>query len=99
MNYVQSIYVVVMSASTHIRGGQDKLVVYDPFWRRVETTGQVQAHHLVILDGEVAPLFTFLVRHLHEKAADQSLSDVVPVVLVLPRSADELEVVLLHAPL
>ena len=76
--------------------GEDEFIVNDPFGCRIESTGEMQADDLVVLDSEVAALFPFLMRDLHEKATDEGLADVVPVVLVLPCGADELEVVFLH---
>jgi len=55
--------------------------------------------HLVILDGQVVPLLTLLVRDLHEESRRQSLSNVEVVALVLERCRNEVEIVLLHRPL
>jgi hypothetical protein len=95
---------------THVRGGQNKLVVDDPFRGVVEPARQVQSNdldvsldpsratHLVVLYGEVRAPLALLVRDLHEEAAGEGLSNVVPIVFILPRGGTELQVEPLHAP-
>jgi hypothetical protein len=57
----------------------------------------IRATHLVILHGEITPLLPLLVRDLHKEPTRQRLSDIVPVVLILPRRTTQLEVEPLHA--
>ncbi len=52
----------------------------------------MQSDYLIVLDRRIGILLAFLVRDLHEEAASKSLSNVDPVVLVLPSGGAEGEV-------